>query len=140
MLAYYCLPSKVLPPAYSPVALSLPCANIEGGVYRYIDDLHALTSRVSPQVIYPWTRYHTPIALEYLRPFLLSHPDQGAGIISNGLSHGFHVGFDHHRQQLRSSRHNHPSAYANPAVVDERLAAEVAAGRLLGPLTPQVAH
>lgn len=97
--------------------------------------------KASPRMVHPWEKYYTPIALERLRPFFRSHPDQGfAELVFNGLSGGFPVGFDHREQQLRPSRRNHPSALANPAVVDERLAAEVAAGRLLGPLPYQVAQ
>jgi hypothetical protein len=58
------------------VALSLPCANIVCGAYRYTADIHAFTSGATPQNTYPWTRYHTPIDLDRIRPFLYSHPDQ----------------------------------------------------------------
>jgi hypothetical protein len=39
--------------------------------------------------------------------------------------------------QLKSHRKNHPSCLANPSTVTERIAAEVAAGRLLGPIAPE---
>ena len=47
---------------------------------------------------------------------------------------GFRIGYmDCHRcPQSRAS--NHPSSLANEAVVQERISAEVRAGRLLGPL------
>ena len=111
------------------------------GTYRYTADLQALTSKVASRDIYPWTRYHTPINLERLRPFLLSHPDHTfVALMLDGLHNGFHVGFNHQGQQLKSRGRNHPSACTNPAIVDEHVATELKAGRLLGPLTPRVAQ
>ena len=90
-------------PNLSPIVPSLPSANIVHGTYRYTADIQALASKVAPHSTYPWTRYHTPIDLERLRPFLNSHPDRTfAALMFDGLSNGFRVGFDHQRQQLRS--------------------------------------
>ena len=50
----------------------------------------------------------------------------------------FKIGFSRQRSQLRSRGMNHPSAAANTRVVDERIATELAAGRLLGPLPPDL--
>ena len=73
--------------------------------------------------------------MERLRPFIDSHPDAAfASYILDGLSNGFRIGFDYRHSQLRTRGSNHPSALANGQVVDERIAAEVAAGRLRGPL------
>ena len=120
-------------------SFSLPCANIVHGTYRYTADLQALASRVASSP-YPWTRYHSPINMERLCLFLDSHPDQRfAAIMRDGLRQGFRIDFDRQQSQLRSRRRNHPSASTNPTIVDERLAAELQAGRLLGPLTPRAA-
>ena len=40
--------------------------------------------------------------------------------------------------QLRCRRTNHPSALTNLSVVDERVDAELTAGQLLGPISPQL--
>ena len=87
-----------LPLTHLSVAFSLPYANIVRGGYRYIEDLEALTctSRTAPQTVYPWTRYHNPVDLDRLRPFLHSHPDQNfVAVVFNGLRFGFCIGFDH---------------------------------------------
>ena len=93
--------------------------------------------------VYPWPRYHTPIQLQNLSPFLACHPDQAfASYIYNGLTAGFRIGFSQQTTQLRSRSSNHPSSLSNRAVVEERITAEIASGRLYGPLptylTPQV--
>ena len=117
---------------------SLPCVNIVCGTYHYIANLQVLTFKVTSRDIYPWTRYHTQINLERQRPFLHSHPDQTfVALMLDGLNNGFHVGFDHQRQQLKSRGRSHPSACTNPIKVDKHLATE---GSLLGPLTPHVAQ
>ena len=71
-------------------------------------------------------------------PYLEAFPDRDfACYIRTGLTNGFHVGFTRRRDLLRSHRHNHPSSRANPAVVDERIASELVAGRLLGPISQE---
>ena len=52
---------------------------------------------------------------------------------------GFQIRYSHNRANLRSRNLNHPSALENKQVVDERIAAELAVGWLLGPLTSQLA-
>jgi hypothetical protein len=82
-----------------------------------------------------WPTYQSPIKLEQLVPFLNRHPDQAlASYIHMGLLTGFRIGYSHNRAHLRSRTTNHPSALGNMKVVDERIAAELAAGRLLGPV------
>ena len=48
-----------------------------------------------------------------------------------GLLMGFRIGYSHNRAHLRLPNTNHPSVRINKKVVDERIAAELAAGRLL---------
>ena len=55
-----------------------------------------------------------------------------------GLVTGFRIGYSRNWTELRSRNANHPSALSNQQVVDEQIAAELAAGRLLGPLSPQL--
>ena len=64
---------------------------------------------------------------------LRDHPDaEYRQYIVNGIEQGFHVGFDY-MLQLRSARHNLPSATEHPEVVDRYVADEMAEGRILGP-------
>lgn len=116
--------------------MALTCANIVRGQYRYTSDLLALASAVAPQQATLWPRYHTPIQLNVLQPYLESHPDRAyATYIADGLRDGFRIGFDYRTRQLNSRRRNHPSCLAKPSTVKERILAEVAAGRLLGPIS-----
>ena len=117
--------------------IQLPCANIINGHYRYTSDLLALASSPSSPQKAPWPHYRSPVRLDLLRPSLEAHPDQAyASYISEGLSHGFRIGFNHQLVSLRSCQRNHPSCCAKPEVVKERISSELAAGRLLGPITP----
>ena len=120
--------------------ISLPCANILHGQYRYTNDLLALASAVAPKPkpATQWPRYHTPIQLSLLQPYLDAHPGQSyAAYIAQGLKDGFRIGFDYRCRQLKPCRKNHPTCLAKPSVVTERVAAELAAGLLLGPIRPQ---
>ena len=117
--------------------MTLPSANIFGGHYRYISDLLSLASAAPTQAGISWPRYCSSVRVDLLRPFLASHPDQSyAAYIVDGLRDGFHIGFNYSHAQLRPCRHNHPSCRANPGIISERLSAELAAGRLLGPIAP----
>ena len=122
-------------PGPSVKAISLDCANIVNGSYRYTQDLVQLAAFVSSQPSPLWPRYHSPIRMENLSPFLNSHPDATyAAYIREGLTKGFRIGFNYSNTSLRSRGSNHPSTLANERVVDDRIATEVAAGRLHGPL------
>ena len=118
--------------------ISLPCANILHGQYRYTNDLLALAAAVAPKPATQWPRYHTPIQLSLLQPYLDAHPDQSyAAYIAQGLKEGFRIGFDYRWTQLKPCRKNHPTCLAKPSIVTERVTAELAAGRLLGPIRPE---
>ena len=68
-------------------------------------------------------------------PFLSSHSDQMfASYIYRGLTEGFRIGFDHHSTVLPSQHTNHPFAMENTLVICDHIMAEVANGRLHGPL------
>ncbi len=56
------------------------------------------------------------------------------------IHEGFRIGFHGPRAHLRSYTSNHPSALSNPHVVQERLDTELAANRLLGPITSDQPH
>ena len=117
--------------------ISLPSANIFNCRYRYTGDLLTLSAAVNPQPVMQWPRYHTPVQLELLQPYLIAHPDQEyATYIAAGLRDGFRIGFSHGNARLKARKGNHPSCRAKPEVVTERIAAELSAGRLLGPIAP----
>ena len=121
----------------SPV--SLPCANIVHGQYRYTSDLTTLASTVAPSSAARWPCYHTPIQLDLLQPYLDIHPDQTyATYIANGLRDGFRVGCEYGAGQLKPRNRNHPSCLAKPSIVTDRILAEISAGRLLGPISPDL--
>ena len=116
-------------------SISLPCDGIVKGRYHYINDLLRLSAGSTSHIVHAWPRYCTPIWVDNLCPFLASHPDQAfAAYIYEGLKVGFRISHidSHRRPQSRAS--NHPSSLVNEAVVQERISAEVRAGRLLGPL------
>ena len=86
-----------------------------------------------------WPTYKTPIRVENLVPYLESHPDAAfSSSIHEGLCNGFRVGFDYHNATLHKRGANHPSVFTNEKVVDNRIADEVMAGRLHGPLPPHL--
>ena len=119
---------------------TLPCANFFNGKYRYTDDLLKLATGNSDHPTHGWPAFPSPIRIEHLRPYLDSYPDQHlASYITTGLTHGFCIGYHDSRDGLHSQGLNHPSAQANPNVVDERIQAKFPAGKLLVPLSPQEA-
>ena len=88
----------------------------------------------------PWPRYHTPMRTDKLAPLMARHPDATYfAYILDGLNYGFRIGYDPRASGLRTRGVNHPSALAQMEVVDERVRDELAAGRLLGPLPPDLA-
>ena len=119
--------------------ISLPSAGITQDRYQYTADLLKLSATTSSTTHSDWPRYQSPIKLDQLAPFLARHPDQAlASYIHMGLLNGFRIGYSCCRTQLRSRNTNHPSALANTKVVDDRIATELAAGRLLGPILPHL--
>lgn len=116
-------------------AVSLPFANIVAGHYRYTEELLQLSSVSTSHASYGWPRYHTPIQIDSLLPFLMSHPDKAfAAYIHEGLTNGFRIGYSHAHSRLFSRGSNHPSALAQESVVQEKIAIELRAERLFGPL------
>ena len=122
--------------AHTSVITHLPAANLHASHYRYTADLLRLEADSSRSPATCWPSYQTPINTGAMLPYLEAFPDRDfARYIRTGLTNGFHIGFTRRRDLLRSHRHNHPSSRANPAVVDERIASELVAGRLLGPIS-----
>ena len=119
---------------------TLYCANLLNGKYRYTDDLLKLSAHSNAQLLHDWSVYRSPINTAHLQPFLSTFPDKDfASYLHNGLIHGFRIGYHAGRECLRSRGQNHPSAEANSNVTEHKIQAELAAGRLLGPLSPREA-
>ena len=122
-------------------AITLPAANIYQGRYRYTLNLVRLATASSHPLCQTWPIYQSPIKLDLIIPFRDSHPDPAfAAYIHMGLLMGFRIGYAQDRLQLRCHTMNHPSALTNEAVVHERIATELTAGRLLGPIAPDLTH
>ena len=121
------------------MTIFLPSANIIQHRYLYTSDLLKLATNSSRPPYQTWPLYRSPIELDQLAPFLANHPDQAlASYIHMGLLSGFRIGYTHNRTQLCSCNANHPSALNNKEVVDDRITAELAAGRLLGLIPPHL--
>ena len=79
----------------------------------------------------------TPLSLSAWAQHLTSHPDQQfAHYILKGIAQGFRIGFSHTSHACTRAPTNHPSANEHPDIVNKHLQAEVAKGRLVGPLDP----
>ena len=129
------LPSTGVPPPTSHVAITYKTANIILGCYIYLQDLFYFEEFRAHSCPVSWPVCTSPIKLTSWGRFLQAHPDQQfATYIRSGLANGFRIGFDRNSSQLRSTPRNHPSAAANPQIVSDYIEAEVAAGRLVGPL------
>lgn len=121
-------------------SIHLPCANITNGHYHYIEDLLQLEAFSAHQLDPGWPRYRTPVEIQSLHPFLAAHPDQAfAGYMYNGLTNGFRIGYIYRQSQPPHQAANHVSELANRHIVKDKVDAEVAAGRLLGPLPTHLA-
>lgn len=73
----------------------------------------------------------TPLRGSVWEQELAAHPDtQFAGYVTNGIKHGFRVGFDYTRT-LASTRSNMKSALEHPEVVSEYLQREKAMDRMV---------
>ena len=81
---------------------------------------------------------NSPLRVEKWEAALLSHPD-GAFVsyLIRGMTWGFRIGVDRHIQRCKPCRKNMMSANQYPQVVEEYLASELEAGRVVGPLDLQ---
>ena len=125
---------------FSAFPIDILCiGNVVAGRYKYMADLHALEATATgtgPECFAP----ATPLIISAWKQSLKDHPDKDfAGYILSGIQHGFHIGVVRSKA-LRSSRDgNLPSVRELPSLVVEHLAAELRAGRILGPLPPHLA-
>ena len=113
---------------------------IQSGVYRYTGDLLSLDyCPVLPVLSHALLQVVTiSLNVSVWQAALAVHPDSiYRDFIISGLTEGFQIGFKCD-QRLFSSKSNMRSAILNPAVIDEYLTKERAAGRFIGPLSPEV--
>ena len=110
------------------------------GQYWYMQDLLALEATATglgPQCFKP----ATPLSVPAWQQALESHPDKYfVECILSGIGRGFHIGADRARLVLKRSPSNLPSVRQHATIVEEHVVGERAAGRLLGPLPPQLAR
>ena len=113
--------------------------SVVGSQYQYMQDLRALeatASRQGPQCFIP----QTPLVWHAWQQALESHPDKEfVAYILTGIRYGVHIGADRSKVIRSSKEGNLTSVRQYPPLVDEHVAAERAAGRLLGPLPSMLA-
>ena len=119
---------------------ALAC-NTVNGTYRYTRDILLLDS-ASTRVAHlpsPPPPAGTLPSLSAWHPFLTAHPDKVyANYIREGLTLGFHIGFDNSTVQLRPNTKNHKSVADNLQAVASFIQGELATGRVNGPF--QMSH
>ena len=107
-----------------------------------MEDLQALDScrrrqpvRVSPALM----GMTSPLRWEVWQEALVLHPDkQYVDYLISGLREGFRIGFDYNNHHCKKCKENMRSAKQQPQIVAEYIRKECEAGRLLGPLDPQL--
>ena len=72
---------------------------------------------------------------------LTRHPDRVyCAYLVKGLQDGIRIGFDYEGHTCSGAVHNMQSVTSQACVVDENLASEIKAGRVLGPVPPEQAQ
>ena len=113
--------------------------NIVNGHYRYMEDLLALEATATGRGPAPFVPA-TPLKPAAWHNYLVRHPDQGfAQYILTGFQQGFHIGVDRAHLQFQRATRNLRSVVQNHQIVEQHIREETEAGRLLGPLPPQLA-
>ena len=110
---------------------------VTGSRYRYTSDLLALDSCRTSQFLLPSPRFAvvvTPLMEDRWQAALGDHPDKEfASYIVEGIRSGFRVGFRGTPGACKPAARNMPSASQCERSIDEFVASECAAGRILGP-------
>ena len=113
------------------------------GLYPYTAHLEELERRRSGGVekvlpnIPEWRHIQCPMVSAAWEQGLRDHSDNKySSYLIYGILAGFRVGFQYGRMQCTSAASNMQSARQPPEVIDAYLAAEVRAGRVLGPMEP----
>ena len=107
-----------------------------GGAYPHMSQLMEIERRRSKHPPPMWLQtVSTPLVRREWARDLEVHPDHRfKSYILNGITHGFHIGFDYEHHQCRSAVSNMQSAVMHARVVREYLEEEVSLGRLVGPV------
>ena len=109
-----------------------------GGHYRYTQDLLKLDRCVpsAMNVLPPQLEtVVTPLRRLAWAQELRRHPDTDfAEFILKGLEHGFRIGFEYRDHRCLSAKRNMQSAGLHPQPIDQYIAKERSAGRIIGPL------
>ena len=108
--------------------------------YPYMAHLLEMERRISPFPVPPWIQIvATPLRGNQWWEELRGHPDRVfRDYIIAGIHSGFRLGFNYSGHKCKPASQNMQSATENPSVVQAYLDMEVALGRLLGPVQPQV--
>ena len=113
------------------------------GHYVYMNDLLKLASMlpVQPQPRPAWmATITTPLKVDVWEALMVANPDREyVNFIARGLQEGFHIGFDYRKVRCQRAKQNMISARDNPEVVEKYLAKECSLGRVVGPVTGEVA-
>ena len=118
---------------------------LSSGAYAYTADLLTLAGRraVSPAILGPavsgWNNIQSPMSARVWEEHLADHPDRAyCKYLVEGLRDGFRIGFRHGEVACRSASSNMQSANAHPEVVSDFLSSELRAGRVYGPVGPDL--
>ena len=116
---------------------ALPLPPNAGHLYPYTDDPRALDSCRAPCFSLPSTHFGaivTPLEWAKWCYALRDHPDREfVTYIVSGIRVGFRLGFQYRPVDCKAATRNMPSASLCEEKMDEFLATECAAGRILGP-------
>ena len=122
-------------------SVSLQACNLGSGYYSYIADLLGLAAatpaeRYQPLPVPLLSRVTSPLILPAWQTLLQNLPDRSfSNYITAGIRDGFRIGFSHHHSSLSTiPSRNLRSASEHPAVIQAYLNAEIAAGRVVGPM------
>ena len=115
------------PPHYTPDCLQYP--------YPYmhrLEGLRACTPTVAPQLPQELKAITTPLILPKWQTELQGHPDPTfTEFITQGIQHGFRIGFNYSLQNLKPCRKNLRSAAEHPSIVDAYLHNELSKDHLI---------
>lgn len=110
--------------------------SLHGGTFSSIDSCRPLDA--GHLLPHPFREVTTPLPWQVWGHKLARHPDQRfRNYIVSGLRHGVRIGFDYSPTCCKA-KHNLLSASDQPHIVRDYLADECSAGRVLGPLPPNV--
>ena len=99
-----------------------------------LDSCTPLHARRVPETL---AQVSTPLMIPAWERALSNHPDRDfVSYILAGIRCGFRIGFAYSLHTCQSTKRNMQSAKDYPHIVEEYLAMEVKAGRIIGPLNP----